>query len=217
MGLYGDYIKAAQESGNPAAFVKEYASPIDVSNSLAGIPTKQTHNAAPVNNKLANYTAPKATVNNASQYYQAGREARLKGTNKYGNGGQALAESATAPKPAAKTKDKDYYTSEYRKITGEEPPAMLSDDRIKAFVDEHTGNNTNYVQTPEEIYQSGIIEKTDDSALEQAVSDMDDQYYYQRYATGLKQGKTPEQIVDENLFDTRFLNWIRNNLQRFNG
>lgn len=96
MGAYGDYIKAARESGDPAAFVRQNVSPVEATAALGhlAVPTEQVHNVAPLNSKLKNYVAPTGTVNKASQYYQAGEQARTNGTNKYGKGGSALADAA---------------------------------------------------------------------------------------------------------------------------
>lgn len=96
MGAYGDYIKAARESGDPEAFVKQNVSPAEATAMLGRLsnPTEQVHNAAPVNSKLKNYVAPIGNVNRASEYYQAGAKARASGTNKFGRGGQFLATSS---------------------------------------------------------------------------------------------------------------------------
>ena len=147
MGLYGDYIQAARDSGNPAEFVKQYASPVEVAASLGEVKTTQPHNVAPVNSKLKNYVAPSGTVNKASQYYQSGAKARAEGTNKYGKGGSALAESVIGAK-AAKVYEgiADYY-NQYKAGT-------MSRD---AFV-QQTGT------TPEIWEQSQAVKRSNDRA-----------------------------------------------------
>lgn len=78
MGAYMDYINAARESGDPEKYVQENISPVEMSSMISRLdtPTEQTHNVAPVNNALADYVAPRANVNYASEYYKAGQAAR---------------------------------------------------------------------------------------------------------------------------------------------
>lgn len=87
MSSYGDYLRAAQESGNPEQFVQDYVSPVEYSASVGhnDIPMSRTSNAEPINNQLANYVAPRPTVNTESEFYKRGQAAR-NGTNYSNNG-----------------------------------------------------------------------------------------------------------------------------------
>ena len=78
MSSYSDYLRAAQDSGDPAGFVNEYVSPVEVSAAVGHdyTPMSRTSNVEPINNQLADYVAPKPTVNTESDYYKRGQEAR---------------------------------------------------------------------------------------------------------------------------------------------
>jgi len=173
MGAFADYIAAARDSGNPEQFVREYISPAEAASQAgrAALPQQQTHNAAPVNSNLKNWSAPKAKVDTSSNYYQAGAQARTTwggdrksngtyrgpqgGGKNTTNGGSERSWWTAKPWWDAKSadeedaehmKDEAWYRSKAEEILGH-PVNALSFEQVKDIVERNTGDYSPYVDT----------------------------------------------------------------------
>lgn len=124
MSSYSDYIRAAQDSGDPASFVNEYVSPVEVSAAVGHdyIPMSRTSNVEPVNNQLADYVAPRATVNTESDYYKRGQEARNGTSNNGGTDYNSGSNSSSGGNDNGKVYGSPRYggTTENPNVTGTE-------------------------------------------------------------------------------------------------